>query len=67
MFLFPKNRPYRIRGPRILLFNGYRGSSREYSGQGVKLTDAQVKNEWNHTCTSPIHLHDVGRDDFTFV
>jgi len=29
IFLFPKNRPYRIRDPRSLLFNGYRGSSRE--------------------------------------
>jgi hypothetical protein len=57
--------------PPSLLFNGYWGSL-----PGVKrprrevyhlpLSSAKVKNEWSSTGT-PIWLHGMGRDNFTFV
>jgi hypothetical protein len=29
-------------------------------------SSAELKNEWSYTSTSPIYLHDVERDNFTF-
>ena len=56
-------------GPRILLFNGYRGSFPGLKRAGREVHSpafsAGVKNEWSYTSVPSVHLHGVDRHNFT--
>jgi hypothetical protein len=66
---FSSTRPDLLRGPPILLFNGYRGLP-----LGVKrperVTDhsppycTEFKNKWRYPSTPPVFLRNVYRDSF---
>ena len=74
LFLFSPKSPYQLCGPPRLLFNGYRvlprGGVVKQSGCEVNHSppsSAVVKNEWSYTCTSPVYLHGMDRENFSFI
>ena len=66
------NRPGWLCGTFSLLFGWYRGSFPGVQRPGRRVdhsppSSPQVKNEWSYTSVTPISLHGVNRDDFTFL
>jgi hypothetical protein len=58
-------------GPSSLLFNGHRSSFAwikrvDRDVDHSPPSNSLVKNEWRYACTSPIRLHGVDRNNFTF-
>jgi hypothetical protein len=67
LFLFSKT--YRLAA---LLFNGYWGSfprvkQLRCGGDHSPPGHAEVKSECSYICTSPVSLHGMDRDNFTFI
>ena len=67
---FSANRPALLWGPSSLLFNGYQGSLPGAKRLGREVShlppsNVEVKNEWSYTCSPPIRLHGVDKDNCT--
>lgn len=62
-----------VKGPPGFLFSGYQGifhwwkKQPSHEVQHPFAPHAQVKSEWSYTPSSPICLHVVERDNFTFI
>ena len=70
--VFPVNRLDGLYVSSILLFSGYPGSfpgiNRPRCNCDLSLlSNIEVKNERSYTSASPISLHGVDRDNFTFT
>ena len=68
--LYSSDRQDRLWGSTSLLFDGYRayfpGLKWPEHEDNLRPSSAKVKKEWSYTSTSPIYLHGVARDIFTF-
>ena len=74
LFLLSPKPPGWLCGPPSLLFNGNQVLSRGgvVKQQGCEVDHsppaiAVVKNEWSYTFTSPVCLHGMDRENFTFI
>ena len=62
-----------VKGPPSFLFSGYQRvfhwweKQPSHEVQHPSASHAQVKSEWSYTPSSPICLHVVDRDNFTFI
>jgi hypothetical protein len=72
--LFSPKSPDRLCSPPRLLSNEYqvlpRGGVVKQAGYEVNQSppsSAVVKNEWSYTFTSPVCLHGMDRENFTFI
>jgi len=74
LLLFSPKSPDRLCGPPRPLSNGYqvlpRGGLVKQAGYEVNHSppsSAMFKNEWSYTFTSPVCLHGMDRENFTFI
>ena len=70
VFYFPTHLDKLCSSPSLLL-NGYQSSIMEVKQPGCKVNhsppfSAEIKKEWSYTCSSPVSLHGVTRENFTF-